>query len=98
MARAACPLHVPRTTRDQVRGYFEAMFNDWEMLSFEMLDVISGGPFVISYGRVEFRNKHTGKVFSSPKADVFRFDGDQIVEFMEYYDTAGAVRTASATA
>lgn len=92
------PFTQPRTTRDQVRSYFEALYDDWELLSFQMLDVISGGPFVISYGRVEFRNKNTGKVFSSPKADVFRFAGDQIVEFIEYFDTAGAVRTASATA
>jgi len=89
------PFTIPRTTREQVRGYFEEMGQDWQMVSFQMLDVISGGPFVIASGRVEFRNKRTEKVFSSPKADVFRFDGDQIVEFIEYYDTAGAVRTAS---
>ena len=70
------------------------MGKDWQMLSFQMLDVISGGPYVVAYGRVEFRNRHTDKVFASPKADVFRFAGDQIVEFIEYYDTAGAVRAA----
>jgi ketosteroid isomerase-like protein len=88
------PFTTPRTTREQIRGYFEEMGKDWQMLSFQMLDVISGGSYVIAYGRVEFRNRHNGKVFSSPKADVFRFAGDQIVEFIEYYDTAGAVRTA----
>lgn len=92
------PFTVPRTSREQIRNFFEELGKDWQMLSFQMLDVISGGPFIIAYGRVEFRNRHTDKVFSSPKADVFRFDGDQIVEFIEYYDTAGAVRTASLTA
>jgi ketosteroid isomerase-like protein len=89
------PFTAPRTSREQIRAFFEELGKDWEMLSFQMLDVISGGPFVIAYGRVEFRNRHTGKVFSSPKADVFRFDGEQIVEFIEYYDTAGAVQAAS---
>jgi ketosteroid isomerase-like protein len=92
------PFTVPRTSREQIRTFFEGLGNDWEMLSFRMLDVIAGGPFVIAYGHVEFRNRHSDKVFSSPKADVFRFEGDQIVEFIEYYDTAGAVRTASLTA
>jgi len=91
------PFTVPRTSREQIRAFFEELGKDWEMLSFQMLDVISGGPFIIAYGRVEFRNRHTDKVFSSPKADVFRFDGDRIVEFIEYYDTAGAIRTASPT-
>jgi hypothetical protein len=89
------PFTVPRTSREQIQTFFEELGKDWEMLSFKMLDVISGGPFIIAYGRVEFRNRHTNKVFSSPKADVFRFDGEQIVEFIEYYDTAGAVRTAA---
>lgn len=89
------PFTVPRTSREQIRTFFEELGKDWEMLSFQMLDVISGGPFVIAYGRVEFRNRHTDKVFSSPKADIFRFEGEHIVEFIEYYDTAGAVRAAS---
>lgn len=89
------PFTVPRTSREQIRAFFEELGKDWEMLQFEMLDVISGGPYVIAYGRVEFRNRHTDRVFSSPKADVFRFEDEQIVEFIEYYDTGGAVRAAS---
>jgi ketosteroid isomerase-like protein len=88
------PFTVARTSREQIRTFFEELGKDWEMLSFQMLDIISGGPFIIAYGRVEFRNRHTDKVFSSPKADIFRFEGEQIVEFIEYYDTAGAVRAA----
>jgi hypothetical protein len=65
------------------------------MLRFDMLDLICGGPYIVAYGRVEFRNKNTGIVFSSPKADVFRFKGDKIIEFMEYYDTAGAIHAAT---
>ena len=36
----------------------------------------------------KWKYKKTGKVVSTPKADVWRFANGKAVEFYEYYDTA----------
>jgi ketosteroid isomerase-like protein len=89
------PFTSMRTSSNDVEAFFQALFSDWEMLRFDMGELICGGPYVVAHGRVEFRNKRTNKVFTSPKVDVFRFAKDRMADFKEYYDTAGAIRAAT---
>jgi uncharacterized protein len=43
---------------------------------------------VVMIGHCAWRNKATGKVVSTPKADSWRFANGKAVEFYEYFDTA----------
>jgi ketosteroid isomerase-like protein len=89
------PFTVKRSTIAEVEGFFNELYRDWDMNKVEMDGYIAGGPFIVAHGAIEFTNKRTGKRFRSPKADVWRFDHGKVAEFMEYYDTAGAMRAAA---
>ena len=42
-----------------------------------------------------WRNRHTGKMATSLKADFFRFENGLVADFAELFDTAGAVEAAT---
>ncbi|MBN9522439.1 nuclear transport factor 2 family protein [bacterium] len=71
-------------------AYFAGLGADWEMVHFTADEFIAQGDRVVVLSRVAFRFRATGKVASSPKADVFRFAGGKVVEFFEFFDTAAA--------
>jgi ketosteroid isomerase-like protein len=89
------PFTVKRSTPAEVEAYFTGLFAEWEMLEWNMDNYIAAGPYVVAHGAVKFRNRRTGKELSTPKADCCRYAHGKIVEFMEYYDTAGAIRAAA---
>jgi ketosteroid isomerase-like protein len=93
---AAGAPHVAFTDkRSALREYFAGLSKDWEMVEFEMNEFIAQGDLVFVRGNMAWRNKHTGKLFESPKADYWRFANGQAVEFYEYYDTAGVHAAAT---
>jgi ketosteroid isomerase-like protein len=83
------------TTAADVRRYFEDLARDWEMLDYEVERMIAQDDCVAVLARCSWRNRHTGKTASSLKADFFRFDKGRVVEFTEFFDTAGAVAAAT---
>jgi ketosteroid isomerase-like protein len=46
-------------------------------------------------GHCSWRAKASGKVVSTPKADVWRFANGKAVEFYEFFDTAQVVAAMS---
>ena len=46
------------------------------------------GDRVVVLVHCTWRFKKTGKVVSTPKADVWKMSGGKALEFYEYYDTA----------
>lgn len=82
-------------SRDDVERYFADLARDWEMLDFTVDHMIAQGDRVAVLADCSWRNRHTGKVVKTMKADVFRFEGGHIVEFAELFDTAGAVEAAT---
>jgi ketosteroid isomerase-like protein len=92
--RFARPCHG----RDGVRAFFEALAEDWEMISYKVNELIGQGDRVVALADVCFCHRHTGKVVATPKADVFRLREGKIVEFCEFYDSAAVVEAASETA
>jgi hypothetical protein len=72
-------------------GYFAGLAADWEMIHFNADEFIAQGDRVVVLSLVAFRYRKTGKVAESPKADVFRFRDGKIIEFFEFFDTAGAL-------
>jgi uncharacterized protein len=76
------------SARDELRGYFEGLARDWQMIEFKVDQFVAQGNRVVMLGRCSWRNKHTGKVVKTPKADSWRFTDGKAVEFYEYFDTA----------
>jgi ketosteroid isomerase-like protein len=81
-------------TKPGVRGYFENLFRDWELVFFDVERIIGQGNTVVVLAECSFRHRRTGKSFMSPKADVWDFRRGKIVGFCEFFDTASAIRSA----
>lgn len=79
---------APKSRRDEVRGYFDGLAAEWEMLEFRVDRYVEQGDTVCAIGWNAWRNRKTGKSFESPKVDIWRFEGGKAVAFMEFYDTA----------
>jgi ketosteroid isomerase-like protein len=75
-------------TRDQLAQYFAGLKRDWEMIEYVTENFVAQGDRVVMLGRCSWRNRHTGKVVATPKADSWRFADGKAIEFYEYYDTA----------
>ena len=58
------------------------------MLDWKVEKYIAQGDRVVVISRITWRFKKTGKVVSTPKADVWRLANGKAVEYFEYYDTA----------
>jgi ketosteroid isomerase-like protein len=86
---------APRRTREQVRGYFQGLLNDWEMLRYTVDEFVAQGDAVVMRGSCAWRHKRTGKSVDTPKLDFWRFKDGKAVEFFEYFDTARALAAAS---
>lgn len=78
-------------SKEDVRGYFEGLAKDWEMLHYTPEQYIAEGDNVVVRGTCGWKNKHTRNIVQTPKADFFRFKDGKIIEFFEFYDTAKAI-------
>lgn len=82
-------------SRADVARYFAELARDWEMLRYEVEQMIAEGDQVAVLASCSWRNRHTGKETATMKADFFRFADGHVVEFAELFDTAGAVSAAT---
>jgi uncharacterized protein len=83
------------TCKDDVRGYFSGLAQDWQMNFYRVDEYIAQGDRVVALCHISFTHKETGKTLETPKADVVRFRSGQICEFFEFFDTAGAISVAT---
>jgi len=77
--------------RDELGRYFEGLARDWEMIEYKVNHLVAQQDRVVMLGHCAWRNKHTGKVVSTPKADSWRFANGKAVEYYEYFDTAQVI-------
>lgn len=84
----AAPYMTIYEDKGTLRGYFEGLTRDWEMIEFRPEHFVAQGDRVVMMGRCSWRARKTGKTVWSPKADSFRFANGKIIEFFEYFDTA----------
>jgi len=61
-----------------------------------IIECFAQGDLVLALGSCAFRNKRTGKVLDTPKADFHKFRNGKTCEFFEFYDTAQAIAQATA--
>ena len=74
--------------------YLADLTEGWEMLDYRVDEFVAEGDRIVSLGSCAFRNRRTRKVARTPKVDVYRFQDGRVVEFREYYDTAGLLEAA----
>jgi len=86
----------PSCCKDDVKQYFAGLTNEWEMIYYRVDEYIAQSDRVVALGQVSFKNKKTGKILVTPKADFHKFRDGKICEFFEFYDTAQALATATA--
>jgi uncharacterized protein len=86
---------APQMRLEDVGAYFAGLAAGWEMLHSIVDDIIVDGDRAVVLSRISWRNKATGALLNSPKADAWRFKDGLAVYFMEYYDTAAARRAAA---
>ena len=98
LAEGAKTMEFTRTSscKDDVKHYFAGLTADWEMIYYRIDEYIAQGDRVVALCHVSFKNRRTGKVLETPKADFHKFRGGQICEFFEFYDTAQAITVATA--
>ncbi|HJS03719.1 MAG TPA: nuclear transport factor 2 family protein [Variovorax sp.] len=96
LAAGAAGMEFTRACRskDEVQNYFQELGKDWELLSYDANEFIAQGDRVVMLGSCEWKHRGTGKIVKSPKADVHRLRDGKVVDFMEFYDTAGALAAA----
>lgn len=78
-----------------VQRYFTDLAHDWEMVDFVVETMIAQGDRVAVLANCSWRNRHTGKVSTTLKADFFRFENGLVTEFAELFDTASAIDAAT---
>src|SRR5256885_8182246 len=83
------------SSREALRGYFDGLLADWEMIHYTVDEFVAQGDAVFMRGSTAWRNKRTRKVVDTPKVDFWRFRDGKAVEFYEYYDTAGLIAAAT---
>jgi len=83
------------TCKEEVKDYFSQLTSEWEMIHYTIDEYIAQGDRVVALGHCGFRNKRTGKVLETPKADFHRFRNGKMCEFFEFYDTAQLIAKAT---
>ena len=83
------------SNRDALRGYFNGLTSEWEMVHYTVNEYVAQGDTVFMRGSTAWKNKKTGRTVDTPKADFWRFKDGKAVEFYEYYDTARVFAAAT---
>lgn len=67
---------------------------DYSLIKYDIFEMVAQHDLVAVHADVAFRQRNTGKIARTEKADVFRMRGGKILEFNEFFDTLTA-RAAS---
>ena len=81
----------PRSTKEEVVGYFKGLAEDWSMEHYIVEQFVAQGDRVIALCDISWTHRVSGKTATMPKADAWRFENGKAVEFMEYFDTHKAI-------
>lgn len=90
----ALPFSTFYDRRTDLRRYFGRLLEDWEMIYFTAQEFVAQGDAVVMRGATAWRHRRSSKTFATPKVDFWRFRDGKVIEFFEYFDTAGAMEAA----
>lgn len=83
------------SSKDQLRGYFDAIKSDWTMVYYRMDEFIAQDDVIVVRGTMSWTNKKTNATFDSPKLDYWKFKNGKAIAYYEYFDTARAAAAAT---
>lgn len=84
-----------KKSKEEVVGYFTELVGNWEMVHYTIDEYVAEGDRVVAIGSTAWKNRATGKVFDTPKVDIWRFENGRAIAFFELYDTAMVLETAN---
>ncbi|MEM9139715.1 MAG: nuclear transport factor 2 family protein [Pseudomonadota bacterium] len=87
MGRPGMEFSKPCTCIEDVRGYFEGLSADWDMIHYTVDQIIGDGDMLAAVGKTAWRHKTTGQEFEVAKADAWTFENGKAVRFAEHYDS-----------
>jgi ketosteroid isomerase-like protein len=88
---ADLPTAGTRRGREQVREFFNAVNEVFDIQRFEPQTFIAQGDRVVVLGEDSSRVKATGKTIDGQWAHVFTLAGEKVIGFREYVDTAAVM-------
>jgi ketosteroid isomerase-like protein len=88
---ADLPTAGTRRGREQVREFFNAVNDVFDIQRFEPQTFIAQGDRVVVLGEDSSRVKATGKTIDGQWAHVFTLAGEKVIGFREYVDTAAVM-------
>jgi ketosteroid isomerase-like protein len=88
---ASLPTAGRRRGTEQVREFFRAINETYEIQRFEPRTFLTQGNLVVVLGEDTARIKATDKVVVEPWVHVFAFENGRVVRFQEYLDTASTI-------
>lgn len=80
-----------RHGREEVRAFFAAVLDTFEIQQFAPETFVAQGDHVVVLGSDTARVKATGTVIDEPWAHAFELRNGKIVKFQEYLDTSATV-------
>ncbi|MEM7444063.1 MAG: nuclear transport factor 2 family protein [Pseudomonadota bacterium] len=80
-----------RVSKEEVVSYFEGLANDWTMEFYFVNEFVAQNDRVVALAESGWKNRKTGKIVKTPKADIWKFRDGKAIEFMEFYDTQAAL-------
>ena len=84
-----------RFSRQEMIDYFNRLHDAWTMIHWTPQHFVSQGERIAMFGRCAWTNKKTGKDVEIDVAHLWRFEGGQIVELTEVFDSARAAAAAA---
>ena len=89
----------PHVSKDRAAQYFEGLARDWEMIYFDLYQLIADGEDgkdIVMVGRCAWRHRETGAEVDTPKVDIWHFENGKAKSFMEMFDSLGFARAVGA--
>ena len=86
-------------SRQRAADYFAALARDWEMIYFDVYQLIADGEQgqdVVMVGRCAWRHRETGAEVDTPKVDIWHFENGKATRFMEMFDSLAFARAVGA--
>ena len=83
-------------SKQQAAQYFAALARDWEMIYWDVYQIIADGDDVVMVGRCAWRSRATGAEVDTPKVDIWHFENGKATRFMELFDSLAFARAVGA--
>jgi ketosteroid isomerase-like protein len=90
LADGASPLEFskPCYGKAELERYLEGLLGDWDLLAAIVEEMIAERDWLVLLLETSWRNRRTGRSFSSPAAHAWRFQKGKAVQLRLFFDSA----------